>query len=168
MKNTNKKKVVIILSIILISIILSIYKINTNKNDFQDKIPIMNIVTSKDNVKYKAISGDGNWVNTNPPAGNLPGNGYIVDVNKVFKNNCLFIEVNPGDELKFDINYENRIEEVSLGNFDISSQKRENILSINKPYTYKVPEEKKDYYYLLNVRWDSNHNFDYLFKIKVV
>lgn len=129
----------------------------------------MNIIETKNNIEYRAILGDGNWMSISPPSGNILGNGYIVDINKEFSHNCPFIEANSREKLKFDIDYEKLISNVSLYTFDISCNKKEIYpLLVDNPYSFTCPEETGNYYYILNVLWDENHNFDYLFKIKVI
>lgn len=162
---TKKKIIMCCILLAVIASMLIIYKVNSRDN-FQEDIPA--IIVSNDNVKYKTVRGDGNWASINPPDGNIPGNGYIVDINKEFTENCSFIKVHPGDELKFDISYKQNIQKVTLDTIDFTTNERQNVLLLDEPYSFKSPEEKKDCYYILNVIWDENHNFDYLFKIKVV
>jgi hypothetical protein len=159
----NKKTIFIC---IFLSVIIGIMYSERKKDIFGEDIPLTFVISN--NTKYKTIHGDGNWAFAEGlPEGNVPGNGYIVNIDKEFRENCSFIEVLPDVELSFDISYKENIQKVTLGSIEpIDSRKMQSIL--NEPYTFKTPKEKGDYYYILNVNWDENHNFDYLFKIKVI
>lgn len=161
------KKIVGCIFVVLISFI-ALVSYKNNKDDFPNKPPITNI--NVNNVEYKTIQGEGNWLQGKLPDGNVPGSSYLVDLSEALNENCSFIEVNSGDELKFDISYKHNIQEVTLYNIDFtdSKKKEEDVLISNESYSFKSPESKGEYYYAFNVRWDDTHNFDYLFKIKVV
>ena len=157
-----KKKISFILIVLISFIVLINYK--NNKDDFPDNIPKTNITVN--NVVYKTEKGEGTWTSGKLPNGNISGSSYLVDYDEEFTEKCSFIEVHPNDDLKFDISYNEKIQRVTLYKIDSKNcVKKQDSLILNEPYSFKAPNENGEYYYALNVKWDDNHNFDYLFKI---
>jgi hypothetical protein len=163
--NLNKNNRTILICIFIFVILVIMYS-DRKKYVFGTDIPKAFIVIN--NEKHEIIHGDANW-QISSPGENVPGSSYLVDTKKGLKN-CSFIEVIPNSQLSFDVKYEDYIQTVALSSIDITNysvhKKTEDIL--NSPYNFKAPTEKGDYYYIFYVNWDSNHDVDYLFKIRVV
>jgi patatin-like phospholipase/acyl hydrolase len=164
--NLNKNKKTIFICILIFVLLIILYN-DRKKYVFGTDIPKAFIVIN--NEKHELIHGDANW-QISLPGENVPGSSYIVDPKKELEKNCTFIEVTPNSQMSFDLKYEDYIQKAVLYSMDITNysttKKSEKVL--NSPYTFKSPEEKGDYYYIFYVNWDTNHNVNYLFKIRVV
>lgn len=166
--NLNAKNKKIIFVCIFIFVIVGVIYNERKKYIFGTNIPETFIVN--DNEKYEIIHGEANWLLAPPGEKFLGGNSYLIDTNKEFKENCSFIEMKSGSELSFHIKYEDLIKNVTLASVDVTdaSTPKKIEYKLDAPYIFKTPTEKGDYYYILNVKWDVNHNVDYLFKIKII
>lgn len=164
--NLRKNKKIIFICIVIFILVGVMYN-ERKKNIFDTDIPPTFIVIN--NEKYEIKRGDANWQLGSPEV-NMPGNSYMVNTSKELKENCSFIDIKPDSQINFDISYKNNIQKVTLSSVDITNssipKKTEDIL--DSPYIFKIPTEKGEYYYILSVYWDVNHNVDYLFKIKIL
>lgn len=165
--NLNKNKKTLFICILILVLLIILYN-DRKKYVFGTDIPKAFIVIN--NEKQELIHGDANWLLAPPGKTVYGGNSYLVDTRKDLEKNCSFIEVTPNSQMSFDLKYRDYIQKTVLSSVDIKSsstpKKSEN--ELNSPYTFKSPEEKGDYYYIFYVNWDSNHNVNYLFKIRVV
>jgi|GEM_PF-3182502 len=163
MRNLSNKSKYIKILIGCVSIYIGIFLFSScdKNNKFPDKIPSVNVISA--GGTYKTIAGEGTWFDKEQGG----GNSFIGSINEKFEE-IAFIEVSSKEKLSFDISYSDNIQEVTLYSVDFSeidSGKR--IKLLDNVYEFDAPEDKGEYYYSFNIKWDDTHNFEYLFKIKV-
>ena len=96
------------------------------------------------------------------------GNSFIESINEKF-DEINFIEVNSNERIILDISYLDNIKETILYSVDFSEAiSGSRIKLLNNIYEFNAPQDKGEYYYSFNIEWDDTHNFEYLFKIKVM
>lgn len=163
MKILSKSKYIKVL-IGCITIYLGVFLLSScesKNNKFPNKIPNVKIIVNGN--KYNTITGEGTWFDKE-----LGGNSFIGPINEKF-DEIPFIEVYSNEKLSFDISYLDNIQKTTLYSVDFSeivSGKR--IKITDDIYEFNIPQNKGEYYYSFNINWDDTHNFEYLFKIKVI
>ena len=160
MKISFKSKYIKILIICLGIFIL--YSINGKSNEFPKNIPVVKI--NINDKKYNTTTGEGTWFDKK-----FGGrNSFILNIKEKF-DEIQFIEVNSNEKIIFDISYLENIQETTLYSIDFSEiTLGERIKILNNIYEFNAQKDKGEYYYSFNIKWDDTHNFEYLFKIKVI
>ena len=155
--------------ILIVLVVGGIYNFTNIKDEnyLNGYVPELSFVTVENDKKYKTVKGNGMWISNNILKGSVAGSSYIVDIENEFLENCNFIEIQPEEEIQFNIPYKELISEVSISLYDTSLKKVTDTQLIDDPYIFKAPKEGGEYYYTINIVWDEYHNFEYIFKIRI-
>ncbi|MBN1046765.1 MULTISPECIES: hypothetical protein [unclassified Clostridium] len=144
----------------IIAILLISY-INYNKVDiFPNEIPTVKLIINEKN--YNTKPGDGTWFDNKFEG----GNSYITNPRDIL-NECSLLEVKSNEKINFKINYTDNIQQTTLYMLDSPQNKFNKIELENNVYEFNAPKDNGEYNYCFRIIWDDNHNFEYLFKIKV-
>lgn len=154
------KKIIVCITICLGGFIF--YSFDSKDNKLPKNIPNVKVVINE--KKYNTIKGEGTWFNKEMRG----GNSFIESINEKF-DEINFIEVNSNERIILDISYLDNIKETILYSVDFSEDiSGSRIKLLNNIYEFNAPQDKGEYYYSFNIEWDDTHNFEYLFKIKVM